>query len=158
MVSHGGGLPGISTFSLMVPQRKAGVVVLTNRRGAKAGQIAQRLAGTLLGTPLFPVSPDSALPFRTRYPAPAKDVLSEYVGSYVFENTRIDIGAGDGALLVTAPLSEESPERVTAQAIAVSDSMFIGRREDANVMVQFVRDAPSGVSSVLSGGNQYLRV
>jgi serine beta-lactamase-like protein LACTB, mitochondrial len=48
-VGHGGGQQGTSTFLLMVPERKAGVIVLMNIESADASALATELMKILLG-------------------------------------------------------------------------------------------------------------
>jgi serine beta-lactamase-like protein LACTB, mitochondrial len=48
-VGHGGGQQGTSTFILMVPERKAGVVVLINMESSDASALATELMKILLG-------------------------------------------------------------------------------------------------------------
>jgi serine beta-lactamase-like protein LACTB len=53
-VGHGGGQQGTSTFMLMVPERKAGVVVLINMESADASALATELMKILLGITVPP--------------------------------------------------------------------------------------------------------
>lgn len=48
-VGHGGGQQGTSTFVLIAPERKAGVVVLMNLEGGDASTLASELMKNLLG-------------------------------------------------------------------------------------------------------------
>ena len=48
-IRHSGGLPGVSTYSLMLRNEDVGVVVLTNRSDIKAMVLAERLAGAMRG-------------------------------------------------------------------------------------------------------------
>jgi CubicO group peptidase (beta-lactamase class C family) len=48
-VGHGGGQQGTSTYILIVPERKAGVVVLINLESADSSALATELMKTLLG-------------------------------------------------------------------------------------------------------------
>jgi CubicO group peptidase (beta-lactamase class C family) len=50
-VGHGGGQQGTSTFIMLVPERRAGVVVLTNMDGVDAGSLATDLMKIVLGAP-----------------------------------------------------------------------------------------------------------
>lgn len=50
-VGHGGGQQGTSTFLLIVPERKAAVVVLLNVEGGDASALASELMRLLLGLP-----------------------------------------------------------------------------------------------------------
>jgi CubicO group peptidase (beta-lactamase class C family) len=48
-VGHGGGQQGTSTFIMMIPERRAGVVVLMNTDGADSSGLATELMKILLG-------------------------------------------------------------------------------------------------------------
>jgi serine beta-lactamase-like protein LACTB, mitochondrial len=50
-VGHGGGQQGTSTFIMLVPERRAGVVVLTNMDGVDASSLATELMKIILGIP-----------------------------------------------------------------------------------------------------------
>jgi serine beta-lactamase-like protein LACTB, mitochondrial len=50
-VGHGGGQQGTSTFIMLVPERRAGVVVLTNMDGVDAASLATELMKIVLGVP-----------------------------------------------------------------------------------------------------------
>jgi CubicO group peptidase (beta-lactamase class C family) len=50
-VGHGGGQQGTSTFILLVPERRAGVVVLINMDGVDAASLATELMRIVLGAP-----------------------------------------------------------------------------------------------------------
>jgi serine beta-lactamase-like protein LACTB, mitochondrial len=50
-VGHGGGQQGTSTFIMLVPERRAGVVVLTNMDGVDASSLATDLMKIILGIP-----------------------------------------------------------------------------------------------------------
>jgi len=50
-VGHGGGQQGTSTFIMMVPERRAGVVVLMNLDGGDASALAKELMKILLANP-----------------------------------------------------------------------------------------------------------
>jgi serine beta-lactamase-like protein LACTB, mitochondrial len=50
-VGHGGGQQGTSTFFMIVPERRAGVVVLINCDGSDASDLASELIKIVIGTP-----------------------------------------------------------------------------------------------------------
>jgi len=50
-VGHGGGQQGTSTFIMLVPERRAGVVVLTNMDGVDVSSLATELMKIILGIP-----------------------------------------------------------------------------------------------------------
>ena len=43
VIKHSGGLPGVSTFSMMIPSEKSGVVVLINKNEVKASNLAEMI-------------------------------------------------------------------------------------------------------------------
>lgn len=53
-VGHGGGQQGTSTFFMMVPERRAGVVVLINLDGGNASDLATELMKIVIGSPQTP--------------------------------------------------------------------------------------------------------
>jgi hypothetical protein len=50
-VGHGGGQQGTSTFIMLVPERQAAVVVLTNMDGVDVSSLATELMKIILGIP-----------------------------------------------------------------------------------------------------------
>jgi len=50
-VGHGGSQQGTSTYILIVPERRAGIVVLINLEGGKASDLAKELMKIVLATP-----------------------------------------------------------------------------------------------------------
>ncbi len=53
-VGHGGGQQGTSTFIMLVPDKRAGVVVLINMDDADAGSLASDVMKILIGAPTLP--------------------------------------------------------------------------------------------------------
>ena len=156
VVAHGGGLPGVSTYSLIVPSRGVGAVVLTNLGGAKANIIAERLVGTLLGAPLFRDDPEADLPFETRWRTSVES-LREFAGEYAADEVGRAVveAVGDG-LNVTILPSEGSEKQETMSARAVAEDLFMMRQRGS--VVSFVRDPAGDVTALLTGGSQYNRV
>ena len=155
IVSHGGGLSGIATHTLMVPAEQLGVVVLTNLSGGRAQQIAEELANSVLGTPLLRPTYEDPLPFNTRYTLPGPDTLAQYVGTYTRvspanEEEQITIEMGVGKLTVHYPDEEAIP------FIAIGSDMFISHRQ--GTIIHFVRDGKGKVNNLLQGGNPFQRV
>lgn len=62
LVGHGGSLPGFKTYFLLDPERRAGVVVVSNRKDTDAATLAARVMAAL---------------HRTTVPQPARGVLPE---------------------------------------------------------------------------------
>ena len=89
MISHGGGIPGFSTFALSLPKDKVYVAVLTNADGglAQPEMVAIRLAASVIGKPI-PEFKAVTLDQKT---------LDQYVGVYRIDenNRRIVVREGD---------------------------------------------------------------
>lgn len=89
MISHGGGIPGFSTFALSLPKDKVYVAVLTNADGglAQPEMVAMRLAASAIGKPI-PEFKAVTLEEKT---------LDQYVGVYRIDekNRRIVVREGD---------------------------------------------------------------
>ena len=149
VVSHSGGLPGIATRALMVPSEKLGVVVLINLSGLGARQIADRLAGSVLGTPLLRPTFEDPLPFNTRYTLPGADSLTQYIGTYTWvgqadEEYQITVEMEEGKLTIQYDDGEAIP------LIAIGTDVFMSQRWGA--VIHFVRDEEGSIASLLSGG------
>ena len=156
IVSHGGGLAGISTYALMVPAEQFGVVVLTNLGGDEARKISEQLANDALGVSLFRPTPEDSLPFNTRYSFPSADTLAHYAGSYARvyqdEETQITVAIEEGNLTVQYADGEAIPY------IGVGPDLFMSQHSGSwGTIVNFARDAEGNVNSLLQGGNQYQR-
>jgi D-alanyl-D-alanine carboxypeptidase len=89
MLSHGGGIPGFSTFALSLPKDKVYVAVLTNADSglAQPEMVAMRLAASAIGKPI-PEFKVVSLDEKT---------LDQYVGVYRIDenNRRIVVREGD---------------------------------------------------------------
>ena len=153
IVSHGGGLSGIATHTLMVPAEQLGVVVLTNLGGGEARQIAEHLANSVSDTPLLRPTPESPLPFSTHYALPDGDTLAQYVGTYTRvyqeEEVQITVEMEGGRLSVHYPDEEAMPYT------AIGTDVFMDHY--AGAIIHFVRDEEGKVNSLLQGGNLFQR-
>lgn len=156
VVSHGGGLAGVATHSLMVPSEGIGVVVLANLGGANVSLLAERLAATLLDEPIFFSDPQNPLPINTRYVAP-EGSLTQYPGLYRSDEATIEIyGSSSGIALVH---SVPEGDREEANLVIIGDNLFMagdGARS-YGMLVRFVRDDDGDVNSLLVGGHQHWR-
>jgi CubicO group peptidase (beta-lactamase class C family) len=157
VAAHSGGLSGVNTYQLIVPSERLGVVVLTNLSGGGPGEIAEALAGDVLGAPLFRDNLADPLPIRTRYPSPEAAKLAEYAGEYRYDHGDDDQGtlrfrAEDGGLLV----QYSGDDAETSPTLPIGPDLFMDLRygEPFN----FRRGADGEVAGVLSGGDRYSRV
>ncbi len=157
VVEHGGGLPGISTYSMMIPSEQAGVVVLTNRAPVKTARFAELLLNTILDSPVYRDDVNLPLPFSTRFPIPHD--LYEFAGSYHFSNrssfnteAHIEVRSQPDMLMMRH--SDITPDE-EKPVVAVGKDTFMGRIDGD--MTYFLRDEQGSIRSLLWGGNQYHR-
>ena len=152
VVSHAGGLPGVATYSLMVPSEKIGVAVITNLEGAGVGILAEELAGTVLGEPMYRKSTTAPLPFRTCYRITEAD-LAQYAGAYRGRDADAVVQLEDGLLGITFEESDHDPDEALCRS--VGEDMFLDVNRGS--VVHFVRNAKGQVDSLLSGGDKFWR-
>jgi CubicO group peptidase (beta-lactamase class C family) len=157
VISHGGGLPGVSTHSLIVPSEGIGVVVLANLGGANVSLLAEQLAATLLDGPIFFSDPQNPPTINTRFAVPLNS-LSQYTGVYQFDGATIEIEGGNNSITFV----HDTPDGGTEEAILVGigDNLFMAAdgARSYGTLVYFVRDGNNGTgNSLLVGGHQYWR-
>jgi CubicO group peptidase (beta-lactamase class C family) len=153
VIGHSGGLPGVSTYSMMMPGEGAGAVVLCNRSDVKAMVLAERLLGTLVGS-LWRDDPGEPLPLSTKFSLDDA-ALSEYVGEYAFRKgpARVE-AAGRGLLELTTPSRYDGPDQ-TVVLLPVAPDRFLDRK--LGQCVPFYRDAAGRVSGFGFSGYGYDR-
>ncbi|MEE8362753.1 MAG: serine hydrolase domain-containing protein [Dehalococcoidia bacterium] len=154
VIGHSGGLPGISTYSMMIPAEKKGVVVLTNRGDRRAFFLAEQLMGTLRG-PVWRSSTSDPLPFETHYPKPNDATLAEYEGTYRFRNGEATVTVGNGGVTIFTPSRLDGPDQ-TLVTTQVGPDSFMTR--NLGLSIPFVRDDSGRVIRFLNGGYAYDRV
>ncbi len=152
-VGHNGGMVGLSTYSLMIPGERIGVVVLTNRGNIVPLFLAEHLLGIVRGKPLWRDSSDQPLPFSSRYRMPGGHERAEYGGDYRYAGVSTRVRASNGDLLIESP--EVSGEPAVIVALPVGPDTFLGR-ETAQV-AHFTRDELGNVTALLRGGLAYRR-
>lgn len=153
VIGHSGGLPGVSTYSLMIPAQRTGVVVLTNRSDIKAMALAELLMGDLLG-PLWRSGPDQPLPIRSAWSAPRAAELQPYVGDFRFRRGAAQVSAGDAGILLRTPSRYDGPAQEIATCRVARDR-FVSL-SDGHV-IDFLRDGSGEISGFLNGGYRYER-
>ncbi|MAF53735.1 MAG: hypothetical protein CL694_12085 [Chloroflexi bacterium] len=156
VVSHGGGLAGVATHSLMVPSAGIGVVVLTNLGGANVSLLAEQLAATVLDEQIFVSDPRNAPPINTRYVVP-EGSLSLYPGVYKSDEATIEITGNDRGISVLRSVPEGGAEE--ANLIGIGNNLFMADEgvRSRGTLVYFVRNSDGYVTSLLTGGNQHWR-
>ncbi len=126
VVGHGGGLAGISTYSMFVPAEQIGVVVLLNRGDAGAFELAEQLLGEVRGTPLWRDSVDDSLPFTTNYTPPGNEPASAFDGRYIHDDMTSEIEAIDGG--IKFKLSFSNGEKHEGTATRIGPESFLVRK------------------------------
>lgn len=154
VVEHSGGLAGVATHSLMLPHEGIGAVVLTNLSGAKAGDLAEQLAGTLLGRPLFRTSISDPLPLRSNARQPDAKDRAGYSGEYIFGSASMTI-SDNGERLVAQPYSPDAPNEPPTGLIAVGQHRFLTLQDGGPV--SFLTNTAGHPDRLLFGGNLYRR-
>ena len=154
VVAHSGGQAGVATYSLMLPDEHSGVVVVANLSGAKVAELAEQLAGTLLGAPLIRQSVDDPLPIRTRQPQPGAEERAQYTGTYLFEPATLTVFE-DGSALAAQAFSPDEPDAKPSELLQVGDDQFVTLLDGSPLT--FLRETDGSVNRVLTGGNMYRR-
>lgn len=154
VVAHSGGQAGVATYALMVPGQRAGVTVISNLSGAKVANIAEQLAGTLLGKPLFRASSGDRLPIQTRYAQPGTEERAAYTGTFTFAPATLTI-IDDSRELVAQAFSPEEPDAEPTGLLRVGDDRFLTVQDGSPIT--FLRNAAGDIDRLLAGGNLYLK-
>ena len=152
-VGHSGGLPGVSTYSLMLPSEQLAAVVLTNRSDIKAMGLAERLLNEVRG-PIWRDELSKPLPIRSKWGTPDPSVLDEYVGTYRFRRGPATVLRGERGIIVRTPSRYDGPV-VQIDTVRVARDRFVSVR-DAQVF-EFRRDAAGLVDGFLYSGYRYAR-
>jgi CubicO group peptidase (beta-lactamase class C family) len=154
VVGHGGGLAGISTYSLFIPDEQIGVVVLLNRGEAGAFELAEQLLGEVRGTPLWRDSTNDPLSFQTNYTPPNDEPATAFDGHYVHEDMTSEIEAIDGDLKFK--LLFNNGETYEGDATRVGPESFLVRKTGNVMQFPNITTAERG-SSYLEGGIVWTR-
>lgn len=153
IVLHSGGLPGVATYSLMVPSKKFGVVVFANLGGARVDLLAERLANSELGEPLYRTSIDDPMPFTTRYRL-ADGEIEGFAGDYsIGVDSNVSVTVNAEPLRISEYSSDNPRDEDTQDGVLVGPNTVMTLQRAS--LISFVRDESGKVSSLLSGGEQY---
>ena len=135
MISHGGGIPGFSTYALRLPKDKVFVAVLHNADGGlpQPEMIASRLAAAAIGKPI------------PEFKAVSVDekTLDQYVGVYRIDDKNRRIIVREGTKLV---MTRTNGPRTELQAYA-QNGFF--KDNNSLLRVEFSRNAKGEVSDVV---------
>lgn len=135
MISHGGGIPGFSTFALRLPKDKVFVAVLNNADGGlpQPEMIATRLAAAAIGKPIPEFKAISV----------DEKTLDQYVGMYRIDDKNRRIIVREGTKLV---MTRTDGPKTEMQAYA-QNGFF--RDNNSLLRVEFNRNAKGEVSEVV---------
>ena len=135
MISHGGGIPGFSTFALRLPKDKVFVAVLNNADGGlpQPEMIATRLAAAAIGKPIPEFKAINV----------DEKTLDQYVGMYRIDDKNRRIIVREGTKLV---MTRTDGPRTEMQAYA-QNGFF--KDNNSLLRVEFNRNAKGEVSEVV---------
>lgn len=150
---HSGGLPGESTYSLMIPSERSGVVVLTNRSDIKAMVLAESLAGDMRGA-LWRGKTSDPLPVRSSWADKSDEDLMAYTGCYRFRRGPAKVRSGPAGLIVSTPSRYDGPVRdIPLRRVAKDRFLCL---TDGHV-IDFLRGPDDTVAGFLNSGYRYVR-
>ena len=152
-IGHSGGLPGVSTYSLMLPNEGVGVVVLTNRSDIKAMVLAERLAGAMRGE-LWRTDTQAPMPVQSAWAAPNAQDLEPFLGSYRFRRGPAAVKPGETGVIIETPSRYDGPV-VTLHTRRIARDRF-ACLNDGHV-IDFTRNAAGEVEAFLHSGYKYTR-
>lgn len=135
MISHGGGIPGFSTFALRLPKDKVFVAVLNNADGGlpQPEMIATRLAAAAIGKPIPEFKAINV----------DEKTLDQYVGVYRIDDKNRRIIVREGTKLV---MTRTDGPKTEMQAYA-QNGFF--KDNNSLLRVEFNRNAKGVVSEVV---------
>ena len=154
VIKHSGGLPGVSTFSIMIPSEKSGVVVLVNKNEVKSGNLAEIILNIMRGK-VFRESLNDPLEFNIDNKLSSVEILKEYLGKYEFRQGISEVIFENGKLCINAPSRLEAvPEKLTL--VPVSEDSFMTLYDGQSV--SFVRNNDGKITHFLNGGYPYIKI
>ena len=153
VVGHSGGLPGVSTYSMMLPDEGTGVVVLTNRSDVKAMLLAEQLLGDLRG-PLWREDITQDLPIQSRWGNPSTADLEIYTGEYQFRRGSAQARVGPRGVIINTPSRYDGPSHDLPTCRVARDRFVC--MSDGHV-VEFLRDDDDRVIGFANAGYLYTR-
>ena len=154
---HSGALPGVSTYSMMLPHERVGCVVLTNRSDIKARGLAELLINDLRG-PMWRTNLEEPLPIRSTWSDSGSDSgpddLTAFEGAYRFRRGPAEVTATSSGLIVRTPSRYDGPV-VEIETVRVARDRFVSLA-DGNV-IEFRRGRHDRIDAFLNGGYRYAR-
>ena len=154
VIKHSGGLPGVSTFSIMIPSEKSGVVVLVNKNEVKSGNLAEIILNIMRGN-VFRENLNDPLKFNIDDKFSSENILAEYLGKYEFRQGISEVIIENGKLCINAPSRLEAvPEKLIL--VPVIEDSFMNLYDGQSV--SFVRNDVGKITHFLNGGYSYIKI
>jgi hypothetical protein len=127
-------------------------VVLSNRSGARFAELAEELASTLTGAPLYRSSVRELLPVRTSYPPLDPAGLAPLCGTYTFGESTVIVTMADEHLVAQTFSPDEQDSRPARHA-AIGAGLFMSLSDGS--LIQFPDENGQPVTRLLFGGHAY---
>ncbi|HEX5565287.1 MAG TPA: serine hydrolase domain-containing protein [Sporosarcina sp.] len=144
LISHGGGLKGVSSYMCAIIEKKKAGVILTNVSDVPAGDLLMSTLNVTEGRKLD-ASPST---FETREIDAAE--LQKYVGSFISsEGMNVKVGLKEGKLTI------ESNE-VCRTLKCIGENFFIDEEENDGIL-QFIESESGEIERIVYGGRHIMK-
>jgi CubicO group peptidase (beta-lactamase class C family) len=154
IIKHGGGLPGVSTYSMMIPSEKTAVAIFANKNEVNTGSLAEIVLNHMRGK-VFRNKLNEPLSFKIDTSLTSKNKLNDYLGNFEFRQGISKTYIENGKLCINAPSRlEATPEKLILEPVSKDSFMNL---YDGN-SISFVRNNKNEISHFLNGGYQYTKV
>lgn len=148
-LGHGGGLPGFLTQILFCPERRLGLIALTNADGHSAN-VLPRLIETLTKA-----EDERPRDITLEKPMPTPEAWKEFVGAYVWGTlgARVSVECRGGALLlVSPPVAGKPTPPVRLESTDDPDAFIETSGRGAGEVMRFRRDKDGRVTGYTTTG------
>jgi CubicO group peptidase (beta-lactamase class C family) len=137
MVSHGGGMGGVATQLVLLPDENIAIAVLCNSSEAVTGQIARELLAALVPDKVEEPEPE---PQRRGEPLTAEQ-RGRYVGTYDLGETQVRVFEQRGQLMIegdagTSPLSYQGDQTFVIDLAPNLSARFELQGELATIIIE----------------------
>ena len=154
IIKHSGGLPGVSTFSMMIPSEKTGVIVLANKNEVKVNNLAEEILNEIRGI-IYRGSINDPLKFKIDKNFSEYNNLEEYLGEFEYRQGISEVIVENNRLCINAPSRLEGvPEKLVI--VPVAKDSFMNLFDGSSI--SFVRNKSGKISHFLNGGYKYIKI
>lgn len=144
LISHGGGLKGVSSYMCAIVEKKKAGVILTNVSDVPAGDLLMSAMNVTEGREL------DASPSTFEVRDIAAEALQKFVGSFISsEGMNVKVSLKKGLLTI------ESNE-VCRTLKCVGENFFIDEDENDGVL-QFIENQNGGIERIVYGGRHIMK-